>query len=95
MENVVKSDRCEPDTPAPQQEEQEYCEGTFRMEKCCDRLKTSTFVVNIGPRQLDDLVNFLQNTVGAYEANGYLIMAHHLTDAGAGWVLGLTIGWYE
>ena len=92
MENVQKTDGCEPNEPAPQQET-EYCEGTFKMEKCCCKLNSRTFIVSIGPQTEPQLAAFTQNTVSNYEANGYVVLAHSLVDTGSGWLLGLTIGW--
>ncbi len=85
---------CVPDVPAPQQAE-EYCEGTFRMEKCCCNLNTRTFILNIGPQSESNLITFLQNTVNAYESGGYVIIGHSVTDIGAGWLFALTVGWYS
>ena len=94
MDNVVNSDGCVPDAPAPQQNEPEYCHGTIKMECCCPRLYTRTFIVPIGPQTEPQVTTFLGNTVTSYESNGYLVMAHGLVDVGAGWLLTLTIGWY-
>ncbi len=96
---VVQQDRCEPDIPPPGTQ-QEPCEadvqlaGKLTMECCCPRLYTRTQIVNIGPQSEASLINFLQGTVNAYETTGYLVLAHSLIDTGAGWALGLTVGWY-
>ena len=102
LQVVQKADRCEPSEPAPQQQDQEPCQGTLegsisgtlRMDCCCPRLITRTFIIQLPPQQVSNLLQVLQNTVGAYENNGYMVLAHSLTDTGGGWMLGLTIGYY-
>jgi len=96
---TVKEDRCEPNMPCPQPEPRD-CEGDITlqgklvMECCCPQLRTKTFIINIGPQTEASLFTFLQNTVDSWESNGYLVMAHSLVDTGAGWGLGLTVGYY-
>ena len=96
---VLQDDCCRPDCPPPTTEN-EPCEGDIQLagkialECCCPRLYTQTQIVAIGPQSEASLVTFLQGTVTAYETSGYLVLAHSLIDTGAGWALGLTIGWY-
>ena len=93
LEAVEKNGAFEPNEPAPQQD-QEYCEGKIMMPCCCPQLHTRTQILNIGPQTIQQLQQLLQQTVSNYEAQGYLVLAHSIMDAGAGWKLGLTIGWY-
>lgn len=93
LEAIEENGAYKPNEPAPQQEEQEYCEGKI-MLPCCCKLQTRTQILNIGPQTEAQLITLLQTTVSNYEASGYLILAHSLIDTGAGWALGLTIGWY-
>lgn len=105
--NVVKQDRCEPQQPPPEPTPQQTdpcvgqltgsITGTVTMENCCcccPQLRTRTFIVPISPQTVPQLQTFMQNTVNSYEAQGFVVLAHSLTDTGAGWTLGLTIGWY-
>lgn len=94
MDNVKKGNGCGPSEPAPQQTNEEYCEGTIRIPCCCPKLMTRTFIVPIGPQTEPQVAGFMSTTVNNYEANGYLILGHSLVDTGAGWLLGLTVGWY-
>ncbi len=88
-----------PEPPTPQAEH-ENCEGTIEGQiklHChthCLRLKSHTMVLVLGPQSEADLVTLIQGTAQAYEASGYVVLAHNLADTGAGWVLGLTIGYY-
>ena len=99
--NEVRDDCCCPQEPPPSTD-QEPCQGTLTgsisgtvtMDCCCPRLYSRTFIVTIGPQSEGSLVAFLQNTVNSYENMGYVVLAHSLIDTGAGWVLGLSIGWY-
>lgn len=99
--NQATKDCCKPDCPPPSTD-QEPCTGTLNgaitgtvtMECCCPRQYTRTFIVNIGPQSEGALITYLQNTVNAYENAGYQIVAHSLVDVGAGWLLGLTVGYY-
>ena len=99
VEPVNQGDHCEPNVPPPTTEE-ERCEadvqlaGKLYLECCCPRLYSETQIVNIGPQSEGDLQAFLQGTVNAYEGVGYVVLAHSLVDTGAGWLLGLTVGWY-
>lgn len=88
------AERCEPSQPAPQQTENPMCNGTFQMECCCPKLRTRTFALQLGPMTEAQLRTYIQNTVNAYESSGYMILGHSLVDIGAGWMLGLTVGWY-
>ena len=96
---IVEQDCCRPDCPPPGTQEQP-CEGDIQLagkvvlDCCCPRLYSRTQIVNIGPQSEANLINFLQNTVSAYEAQGYIVLAHSLIDVGAGWVLGLSVAWY-
>ena len=40
------------------------------------------------------LISFLAATTTSWEAGGYVILAHSITDTGSNWLLGLTVGWY-
>ncbi len=94
MNAVEENGAYKPSEDAPQTQEQEYCEGKIMMPCCCPRLYTRTQILQLGPQSEPDLQNLLQTTVSNYEASGYLVLGHSLIDTGAGWVLGLTIGWY-
>lgn len=109
VQNKVTANSCEPSTPAPTPQQEEPCEGVLtgrahgcleiegkvEMPCCCPQLRSQTFIVPINPQGIPQLQGFLQNTVTAYENQGYVILAHSLIDSGSGWVLGLTIGWYQ
>ncbi len=96
------SDACVPTVPCELPSTQQECEGTIdghitgkiMMPCCCPRLYTRTFVLDIGPLAETALTAFKQNTVTAWEAANYLVLAHSTEDTGAGSRLGLTIGWY-
>ena len=99
VEAVKDGDAYKPNADAPgTQDEHELCEaeiqGMIKMPCCCPRLYTRTQILSLGPQTEAQLVNLLQSTVSNYEASGYLVLAHSLIDTGAGWALGLTIGWY-
>lgn len=102
VQNKADSKCCQPDCPAPPGTDQEPCTGTLQgaitgtvtMECCCPRLYSRTFIVQVPPQTEGSLQAYLQNTVNAYEAGGYVVLAHSLVDAGAGWMLGLSVGWY-
>jgi hypothetical protein len=74
-------------------------QGTIRLEcdGCggCEKLKTETNIISVPPQTEGNFANFLQTTVSNYENDGYLILAHSVVDVGGGWLVGLTIGWYE
>lgn len=59
------------------------------------RLKTHSVHVNIPPRDSETLFEYLTLTTNSLEAAGYRIINHSLMDKGGGWLLSLTIGWYE
>lgn len=98
LEVIQQADHCGPSEPPPTPQSEHDCtgtiQGTVRMECCCPRLMTRTFVVNIGPQSEPSLIAFILATAGAWEASGYLILGHSIVDAGAGWVFGFTVGWY-
>lgn len=89
-----QADRCAPSEPAPQIEEQEYCEGTIKMQCCCPRLQTRSWALSIGPQNTEQARAFVQNTAQTWEANGYIVLAYGITDIGGGWLLTLTVGYY-
>lgn len=95
-----EANRCTPDCPAPQPQQEEPCEGEVRltgalvMPCCCPRLHTRSFAIQVGPQTEAQVQAYIQATVNAWEGAGYLIMAHSLTDIGGGWLLNLTVGWY-
>ncbi len=91
---VLKGDHCHPQHRCPDPHEHDHCEGTIKLDCHCAKLRTQTFIVNIGPQSEPSLNSFLQTTVNAWEAAGFLILGHSLIDTGAGWMLGLTVGWY-
>lgn len=97
-ENQQGSDGFGPDCPAPTPQQKEPCTGTItgtvQMECCCPRLYTRTFALLLPPDFAANIQGTIQSTVNNYESNGYLVLAHSLTDSGGGWLLGLTIGWY-
>ena len=90
---VQKTDHCHPHTHCPEPVN-EQCEGRFTFECCCPRLRTQTFVINIGPQTEPQLRTFVGNTANAWEAGGFVIQAVNVLDTGAGWMLTLTVGWY-
>ena len=96
---VIQNDCACPDVPPPTTE-QEPCEadiqlaGKLFLECCCPRLYTRTQIIQIGPQSEGNLQAFLQGTVNAYEGAGYVVLGHSLIDTGAGWLLGLTVGWF-
>ncbi len=93
---VQHDSHCEPQEPPPGTDD--VCEGTItgtvRLECCCPRLYSRTLQANIGPQAEADMANFIVATANSYEANGYVVLGHSLTDTGAGWRLFLTVGWY-
>ena len=99
----VQQDGIHPDCPAPTPQQQEPCEGEIMgtisgkliYECCCDRLYTRTFAIKVGPQTDDQVVATIQSTVSAWEANGYLVLAHSITDLGGSWLVGITVGWYS
>ena len=104
--NVTGADGCHPDMPAPEvptttgdgDEHPHNCHGhingTVSLHCCCPRLHSRTWAVEVGPRTEPQLRSYAASTLNAYEAAGYVVLAHSLVDAGAGWILTLTIGWY-
>ena len=97
----VKNNVINPDCPAPTPQ-QEDCVGTgtiqgtvtLNMPCCCPRLYTRTFVIRLNPSDIPTLEGNIASTVNAWEAAGYLVLGHSLTDVGGGWLINLTIGWY-
>ena len=69
-----------------------HCEGTISL--VCPRIKTTTRITALGPQNTPQLQQAIQNSVSAIEAAGGLVLAHGLTDTGAGWLLTLTTGEY-
>ena len=101
VQNQMDNDCCKPDCPPPSTQD-EPCTGTLSgaitgtvtMDCCCPRLYSRTFILNPPPQTIAQLQTYLQNTVSAYENSGYIVLAHSVTDAGGGWVVGLTVAWY-
>lgn len=97
----AEATRCCPDCPAPNpQTDEEPCiadvalTGQLTMQCCCPRLYTRSFFTQLAPQTEAQLKTYGDGTVAAWEGAGYLIMAHSIVDTGAGWMLGLTVGWY-
>ena len=95
-----KTDACVPQVQCPQPQaedcnaEVQLTGKLMHMECCCPRLYTRTYIIDIGPQTEPQLQAYLANTVASWENAGYLILGHSLVDTGAGWKLGLTVGWY-
>jgi hypothetical protein len=89
-------------------DDKSYCEGTLegqgsmqfsgaiRLEcDCCgSRFKTKTQILQVPPQTEQSFDSFLQAQVDAIENAGKLVIAHSIVDAGAGWIVGLTVGEY-
>lgn len=99
---VQKTDHCAPSQPVPTPQEPDVCDsqfsgnlsGVIKMACCCPKLRTRTFVIQVPPQGNPVYAAFLTTTINAWEAAGYLVIAHHAVDVGGGWVLVLTVGWY-
>ena len=97
---VNPTDDFHPDCPAPTPQQEDPCEGDIQLSGklvyhcCCPRLYTRTFILKLGPQTEPQLMTTAQGTVNAWEAGGYLVLAHSLTDLGSEWLFNLTIGWY-
>jgi hypothetical protein len=101
---VQKADHCAPSiplpTPTPQQVE--TCDsqfsgnlsGVIKMACCCPQLRSRTFVVQVPPQVNPTYAGYLQATINAWEAAGYIMLAHHGIDVGGGWIFVFTVGWY-
>lgn len=108
VQAVINGEHCEPSTPAPTPQNEEPCEGeivgkahgclditgTVTMPCCCPRLYTRTFVIDLPPQSNPSVSGTIQATVNAWEAAGYLILAHGVMDTGPGYRVTLTVGWY-
>jgi hypothetical protein len=71
-------------------------QGRIMMEcDCCgSRFKTKTQILQVPPQTETSFDAFLQAQVDAIENAGKLVIAHSIVDAGAGWIVGLTVGEY-
>lgn len=98
-EIVQKPDHCHPVTHCPEHQDHDECEGsiqgTIKLDCRCPQLHTRTFVINVGPQQEPALRTFVGNTTSAWENAGYVIQAINVLDTGAGWMMVLTVGWYN
>lgn len=70
------------------------CDGTLRIHCCCPQLTTSTFTHDFGPQTEAQLLAAADSLLSAWEAAGYLVIAHSLVDTGAGWAMVITVGAY-
>ncbi len=99
VECKKEATRCCPSTPPPDPQA-EPCmadvelTGKLTMECCCPQMYTRTFFIQLGPQTEPQLNAFVNGTVAAWEGAGYLVLAHSIVDTGAGWMIGLTVGWY-
>lgn len=94
--NVEEKTHCHPHQPRPHDDHHDHhkCHGHFELDCHCPILKTKTFVINVGPQTEAALMAYQQNTFSAWENAGYNVMAHSITDTGAGWLFVLTVAWY-
>ena len=103
------NDQCDDNgTPDPNDDCKTECEGTLDAEgsialqgrirlecDCCGaRFKTKTQIIQVPPQTEGSFDSFLQAQVDAIENSGKLVIAHSIVDAGAGWIVGLTVGEY-
>lgn len=68
--------------------------GRIQMNCDCCKLRTRTQIIQVPPQTETSFDGFLQAQVDAVENAGKLVLAHSIVDAGAGWIVGLTVGEY-
>jgi hypothetical protein len=92
--------------PDPNDDCVQECEGTIDAQgsinlqgrimmqcDCCGcRFKTKTTILQVPPQTEQSFDQFLQTQVDNIENSGKLVIAHSIVDAGAGWIVGLTVG---
>ena len=86
---------CPDPMPGTQQEHECDISLTGKLRMCCPCLMSRTFVIDLNPSDLASMKAAVGTTAQAYEAGGWIVLGHSFADVGAGWVLFLTIGWYQ
>ena len=90
---TVQSEQCEGEIYDANLHIGDCCfHAKIRMDCCCTREFTRTFVLQFGPQTEPQVSANGVGTLNAYEMMGWKVVAHSFTDVGGGWLMFLTIG---
>ena len=69
------------------------CAGTVNLQ--CPRMRSKTIIAKLNQAPFNGLRTQMQDLVDYYEGQDYVVLAHSLVDVGAGWMVGLSVGYYD